>query len=82
MFTNPRTVKVSAEEAVKLYVILQVKDLVKYCTNGDVKFGAGGEDFNKVERLRRPRNNLTKKFSKSSKQLSNRERLLRFRHTN
>ena len=59
---------------------MQVKDLVKYCTNDDV-VPDNGEDL-KIERLRRPRDNFNKKFSKSSKQMSNRERLLRFRQTN
>ena len=43
---------------------MQVKDLVKYCTNDDV-VPDNGEDL-KIERLRRPRDNFNKKFSKSS----------------
>ena len=71
VFLNPKTVK--------------VKDMVKYCANGEDGLtdkqtevsNVRDEDFSKIERLRRPRENLQNDFIKS-KQISNRERLLRF----
>ena len=44
--------------------------------------GAGDEDFSQIERLRRPKKSPPSPKSGRTKQLSNRDRLLRFHKTN
>ena len=78
-----------------IFFISEVKDFVKYCMNEDVTaserlnevlntgaIGAGDEDFSQIERLRRPRKSPPSHKSGRTNQLSNRDRLLRFHHTN